>query len=692
MTHSFLLEIGLEEMPAHVVTPAMEQLKQRVINFLDANNLKHGTVEPFATPRRLAVLVHELANQQPDQDLEVKGPAKKIAVDEQNHWTKAAEGFARGQGVSVQDIFFQSVKGTDYVYIKKHIAGQQAADILPGIKDVITTMTFPTRMRWNKYKLEYIRPIHWVVALLDHEVINFQLLNIHTSNQTWGHRFLGSQITLAQATDYQQALADDFVIADPQERQHLIEEQLQSLAQQHHWQIEIDPELLEEVTNLVEYPTAFAGHFDPKYLQIPEEVLITSMKDNQRYFYVRDQDDKLAPYFIGVRNGNQQHLDQVIAGNEKVLVARLEDAAFFFQEDQKHDINYYVHQLKNVTFHDKIGSMTEKMACTKTIALLLAQKFNLTAEEQQNLQRAADIYKFDLVTDMVGEFAELQGVMGEKYALKFGETPAVAQAIREHYLPTSAEGVLPQSTVGQVLALANKLDSIMSFFAVDLIPNGSNDPYSLRRQATGIVRILEKKHWHLDFNQLQPQIIAAWQQTGTQKQLDYHKHVSEVNEFLTERVRQLLLQSQVAHDLIATVTTTTIIDPVAMLQHAQVLQAHQADSQFKEDIEALTRVLRITAKAALPITQVAVNPKLFETASEQQLYQEVQQLAADFAQRDNDQQLKGLLALQPTITKYFDDNMINAADDQIRYNRLRQLQQLAQMIQVFGDLTQLIVK
>ncbi len=362
MTHSFLLEIGLEEMPAHVVTPAMEQLKQRVINFLDANNLKHGTVEPFATPRRLAVLVHELANQQPDQDLEVKGPAKKIAVDEQNHWTKAAEGFARGQGVSVQDIFFQPVKGTDYVYIKKHIAGQQAADILPGIKDVITTMTFPTRMRWNKYKLEYIRPIHWVVALLDHEVINFQLLNIHTSNQTWGHRFLGSQITLAKATDYQQALADDFVIADPQERQHLIEEQLQSLAQQHHWQIEIDPELLEEVTNLVEYPTAFAGHFDPKYLQIPEEVLITSMKDNQRYFYVRDQDDKLAPYFIGVRNGNQQHLDQVIAGNEKVLVARLEDAAFFFQEDQKHDINYYVHQLKNVTFHDKIGSMTEKMA------------------------------------------------------------------------------------------------------------------------------------------------------------------------------------------------------------------------------------------------------------------------------------------------------------------------------------------
>ena len=384
MGRTCLLEIGLEEMPAHVVSSASLQLKQRVSDYLTAQKLEFQDIQAYSTPRRLAVLVHELAEQQPDENIAVKGPAKKIALDKEGHWSKAAQGFVRGQKMTTDDIYFQDVKGTEYVYVQKHIAGQSAVQVLQGLIEPIKAMTFPTRMRWNKFDFAYIRPIHWLVAMLDQQVIDLKLLNITANNQTRGHRFLGSTITLATAQDYQKALADDYVIVDAQERKNLIRQQIAALAAENNWQVDVDEDLLEEVNNLVEYPTAFAGKFSEKYLEMPEEVLITSMKDNQRYFYVRKKDGSLAPNFIAVRNGNQEYLENVIAGNEKVLVARLDDAAFFFAEDQKQDLNYYVKQLRYVTFHDKIGSMSEKMARTKVIADLLAQKW---VKNQQSPKR-----------------------------------------------------------------------------------------------------------------------------------------------------------------------------------------------------------------------------------------------------------------------------------------------------------------
>ncbi|NVY95837.1 glycine--tRNA ligase subunit beta [Lactobacillus sp. DCY120] len=692
MTKTFLFELGLEEMPAHVVTAAEKQFAQKVAAFLDDQKLTHGKIEQFSTPRRLSLLIHDLADKQADQDLEMKGPAQKIAQDAAGNWSKAAQGFARGQGASVESIFFQDFKGTPYAYVKKHIAGQSAASVLPGLTTVISDLTFPTRMKWNKFNFEFIRPLHWIVALLDNQILDFKFLNLQAGNQTRGHRFLGGPITLAQASDYPTALEQEFVIADAHQRKAEIKKQIQQLASQHQWQINLDPDLLEEVTNLVEFPTAFAGQFDPKYLQIPEEVLITSMKDNQRYFYVRDQEGKLAPYFIGVRNGNQNDLNNVIAGNEKVLVARLEDAAFFFAEDQKRSLQDYVSQLENVTFHDKIGSMSAKMARTKVIAQLLAQKLKLDGSTTADVLRAAEIYKFDLVTDMVGEFSELQGVMGEKYALIFGEKPTVAQAIREHYLPTAAEGDLPQSRTGEILSLADKLESLMSFFAVDLLPTGSNDPYGLRRQAYGLIRILQAQNWHLDLQELQTEISAAYQAAQLPGNFDYQKHQAELTTFFQDRVRQFLAPRNINHGVIEAVVANSKVDPVTMLTLAQSIQAAQETAVYKPSMEALTRVLHLTQQNQTADLPQAVDSGLFVDSTETDLYQAVQKLQEQFSQLEAPDRFAALIALQPTITAYFDANMILDSDLKIRANRLKQLQLLAQLINSLGDLNQLVIK
>lgn len=686
----FLLEIGLEEMPAHVVTPSILQFNQRVKDFLAEEKLDYEAIQMFSTPRRLALLIKNLADKQADSHESLRGPAKKIAQDDAGNWSKAAQGFARGQGATVDDLTFKEVKGKPYVFLEKNIVGKAAVDILPELKNVITAMTFPTRMHWGNYDFEYIRPIHWLVALLGDEVVPFNILDVETGRETRGHRFLGKPVTLATADDYEKALKGVYVIADAKERKDIIRQQIHTLAVENDWQVDLDEDLLEEVNNLVEYPTAFYGDFDPKYLDIPEEVLITSMKDNQRYFYARDQAGKLLPVFIGVRNGNSEHLDNVISGNEKVLVARLEDAQFFYQEDQKKTIQDYVTQLKQVSFHDKIGSMYEKMQRVAKIAAFLGQRFGLSTTELADLQRAAEIYKFDLVTQMVGEFPELQGVMGEKYALLDGEKPAVATAIREHYLPTSSAGVLPETNVGAVLSIADKLDSILSFFAVAMIPSGSNDPYALRRQTFGIVRILQAKQWHFPIDELQEKIKAIFSQDGAN--LDLTAHQTEVKDFIIDRVRQWFNTQKADHDLIDAVVANKKQDIADMFAAAKVLNTHRHDADFKATVEALTRVMRLAQKADFDTTKLTVDPKLFQDDSEKALYEGVEAIKADLADKSLETIYEELAGLKPLIETYFDVNMIMDKDPKIRDNRLKQLWLINDLILSLGNLTALIVK
>ena len=690
MAHSYLLEIGLEEIPAHVVTPSIQQLAQKVAKFLKGNRLSYDSIEQFSTPRRLAIRINGLGDRQPDIEEDAKGPARKIAQDADGNWTKAAIGFTKGQGLTVYDITFKTIKGTEYVYVHKLIQGKTTQEILPGIKDVVESLNFPTMMKWANYDFKFVRPIRWLVSILDDEVLPFQILDIKAGRQSQGHRFLGKAVDLANPSEYEEKLQAEFVIVDAEKRKALIREQIQAIAQEENWEVTPNADLLEEVNNLVEWPTAFSGKFDPKYLAIPEEVLITSMRDHQRFFFVRNQDGKLLPNFISVRNGNKKHLENVIRGNEKVLTARLEDAAFFYDEDQKNSIDYYVDRLKKVSFHDKIGTMAEKMTRVGSIAQVIAKMLGLDAETAEDLQRAAAIYKFDLVTGMVGEFPELQGVMGEKYALLKGEKPAVAQAIREHYMPNSAEGELPESTVGAVLALADKFDNIFSFFSAGMIPSGSNDPYALRRHAYGIVRILAQRDWSLDLNKFEEAVKQALADDQTSFGVDVDKNFAEVVEFFNDRIKQYLDHQSVSYDIEDAVLAGSQHNVTTIIAAAEVLTNAKAADSFKDEIEALTRVQRIATKNTTA-GDLAVDPQLFNNETEGKLFDLITKIEA---MNDSDMAafFKELTSLTPAITEYFDATMVMDKDAKIKANRLNMMSRLANLVLRVGDLTKVMVK
>ncbi|AZP90838.1 glycine--tRNA ligase subunit beta [Pediococcus acidilactici] len=690
MAHSYLLEIGLEEIPAHVVTPSIQQLAQKVAKFLKENRLSYDSIEQFSTPRRLAIRINGLGDRQPDIEEDAKGPARKIAQDADGNWTKAAIGFTKGQGLTVDDITFKTIKGTEYVYVHKLIQGKTTQEILPGIKDVVESLNFPTMMKWANYDFKFVRPIRWLVSILDDEVLPFQILDIKAGRQSQGHRFLGKAVDLANPSEYEEKLQAEFVIVDAEKRKALIREQIQAIAQEENWEVTPNADLLEEVNNLVEWPTAFSGKFDPKYLAIPEEVLITSMRDHQRFFFVRNQDGKLLPNFISVRNGNKEHLENVIRGNEKVLTARLEDAAFFYDEDQKNSIDYYVDRLKKVSFHDKIGTMAEKMTRVGSIAQVIAKMLGLDAETAEDLQRAAAIYKFDLVTGMVGEFPELQGVMGEKYALLKGEKPAVAQAIREHYMPNSAEGELPESTVGAVLALADKFDNIFSFFSAGMIPSGSNDPYALRRHAYGIVRILAQRDWSLDLNKFEEAVKQALADDQTSFGVDVDKNFAEVVEFFNDRIKQYLDHQSVSYDIEDAVLAGSQHNVTTIIAAAEVLTNAKAADSFKDEIEALTRVQRIATKNTTA-GDLAVDPQLFNNETEGKLFDLITKIEA---MNDSDMAafFKELTSLTPAITEYFDATMVMDKDAKIKANRLNMMSRLANLVLRVGDLTKVMVK
>ncbi len=694
MSHTFLMEIGLEEIPAHVVTPSAAQLVEKTEKFLKEQRMDFDEVQTYSTPRRLTVKVTGLADKQPDIQEEAKGPAKKIAYDKDGNWSKAAQGFARGQGVSVDDIFFKELKGTEYVYVKKFIEGKAAADVMQGMRDVAMDLKFPTMMRWGTNDFQYVRPIRWIVAMLDDQVIPFKILNIESGNVSQGHRFLGKPVELKSANDYVKALRSEKVIVDATERKSMIRDQINDLAQKNNWKIVIDEDLLEEVNNLVEYPTVFAGSFDEKYLSVPDQVLITSMKDHQRFFYVTDQNGKLLPNFVSVRNGNTEYLENVVQGNEKVLTARLEDAKFFYEEDQKQSIADYVERLKKVMFHDKIGTIYEKMARVRLLAAQIGKFVGLNDQELADLDRAAQIYKFDLVTGMVGEFAELQGVMGEIYARLQGENDNVAAAIREEYMPTSAEGELPATKVGAVLSIADKIDSIQAFFAAGMIPSGSNDPYALRRQALGIVRIALARNWKLSVP-----MMLKFVENAMNERPDLYKNImpgdeqKDMQQFIIDRLAQIMNgDKQLRHDVLDTVVANPENAFVDIEEAAKILGKHLEDDDFKETIEALTRVGRMAKKAPNFEDDAVLKAELFENESEKKLAEAVKKVATAFEQADLEEKFNQLASLKEPITDYFDSTMIMAKDEDVKQNRLLQLKQIADLTKDFGELDNLNVK
>ena len=657
MTKNLLVELGLEEMPAYVVTLSMKQLRDKMAAFLTDNRLTFDKIEMFSTPRRLAVRVSNLSEKQTDLTEDFKGPSKKIALDAEGNFTKAAQGFVRGKGLTVEDITFREVKGEEYVYVTKQEIGKPVEELIDGVVDVLTSLSFPVNMHWGTNTFEYIRPVHTLTVLLDDESFLMNLFDIESGRTSRGHRFLGHEVKIQSADSYEEDLREVFVIASPMERENMILDQIKEIEKMHNVHVEIDEDLLDEVLNLIEYPTAFIGRFDERYLDVPEEVLVTSMKVNQRYFVVRNENGKLLPYFVSVRNGNAEHLENVVKGNQKVLVARLEDAEFFWREDQRLVISDLVEKLKNVTFHEKIGSLAEHMERTAKIAALLAEKAHLSTREVKDVTRAASIYKFDLLTGMVGEFDELQGIMGEKYALLAGENTAVARAIREHYLPTASDGELPDTKVGAILAIADKIDTILSFFSVGLIPSGSNDPYALRRATQGVVRILDKFGWHIALDELIEQLYALQFDSLT------YSNKEQVLDFFRSRIEKMM-DNDIPKDIVTAVLNSSTFVVRDLVEVVALLAEKAQEDSFKSSVESLARVFNLAEKAE---TAGVVDESLFENAEEKALHAAVENLTLSDDLADNIEQL---FALSPVIDDFFNNTMVMAEDEAIRANRL----------------------
>ncbi|WP_306009023.1 glycine--tRNA ligase subunit beta [Bacillus sp. MMSF_3328] len=684
-----LLEIGLEEMPARFVTDSINQLASKVEKWLEEKKVPHGGISAFSTPRRLAVLVKDVSETQEDIHEEAKGPARKIAQNEAGEWSKAAIGFSRGQGMDVDDIYFKEINGIEYAHVNKFIKGAETASILPELKDIAESLTFPKNMRWADRDMRYVRPIKWIMALFGQDVIPFEIAGVPASNWTLGHRFLGEKVELTEPAEYEKSLLGQFVLVNAEERKSGIRSQIERLAEENNWVIPVDEDLLEEVTNLVEYPTALFGKFEEEFLEIPEEVLITSMKEHQRYFPVKSAEGKLLPYFVTVRNGDHNHLEQVAKGNEKVLRARLADAAFFYQEDQKMDIESALQKLGSIVYHEEIGTLAEKVERVRKLANELAESLSLNPEEKKTVDRAAEISKFDLVSQMVYEFPELQGFMGEKYAAQKGEDAAVAKAINEHYMPRNAEDSAPESNEGAVLAVAEKLDTISSFFAIGMIPSGSQDPYALRRQAAGIVQILAVKGWKLELEEVIKKSLALVKESGVGKKEEEQVY-DELLSFFKLRIKHTLQERSIRYDIIDAVLSGKIGSMASLIKRAEVLNAHKGEDGFKESMEALSRVLNIASKAEHP---AAVDQGLFENKEETELYSRFLEVSAKIGNGVEEEEYYMLLvSMRPEIGAYFENTMVMADNTALKENRLSMMAEIASLIQAFAKVNEIVVK
>lgn len=694
MSKTFLLEIGSEEIPARFMASTLEQLKNLAIQGLNRERLDYQEVRTMGTPRRLALIVEGMADQQRQQQLEIKGPARKVAFDEQGRPTKAAAGFARNSGVDVSDLEIRATPAGEYVFAVKREEGRPAPQVLAELApSFIHALAFPKPMRWGYSDFRFARPIHWLVAMLGQEVIPFRLEDLESGRVTYGHRFLGQgAITLEQADHYMEQLAANHVVVDQVRRRDMIWRQVLSLAAAEGGIVKTDEDLLEEITYLVEYPTALCGHFPESYLELPAEVLITPMREHQRYFPIWDQQDRLLPKFIAVRNGTDQHLAIVAAGNEKVLKARLADARFFFEEDLKQPLADLVPRLGDIVFLENLGSMASKVERIRALAEILANRLGWSAQMRQDADRTALLAKADLVTAMVYEFPELQGIMGSEYAVRSGEKPEVAAGIREHYLPRFSGDQLPAAPLGVLISIADKLDSVVGCFAVGIQPTGSQDPYALRRQALAICTILRERGLELILNDLIEQAYELYAaDPAVNLRLERTELEREIMEFMRLRLRGMLLEQGITYDVADAVLAAGFSNVPDLFRRAAAVQQLKGTAQFSDLITAFTRAHNLAVHAGA----AAVNPELFETEFERNLFQTSSRtgIAMDSAleNRQVAEALVCLAQLQQPVAEFFEGIMVMVEDAAIRQNRLALLRGVSELGRKVADFTKIVI-
>ena len=682
----FLLEIGVEELPAGDVDDALTQLKQRAPQLLDELRLSYRKLHVFATPRRLVLHAEDVAPRQPDQERVVKGPPARAAFKD-GQATKAAEGFARSQGATVDDLRVEAVDGGDYVLVDVHQAGRPATHVLQeALPDLIADIKFGKNMRWNETGIAFSRPLRWLVALFDEIVIPFQYAGVISGNTTRGLRPYGSpELAVKTPGHYIGIMAEQNVYLNRNERREVILDQISGIAESVDGTIPDDPGLLDEVTNLVEAPMAFKGTFEEKYLDLPRDVLITVMRKHQRYFPVLDNDGKLLPYFIGVRNGDQEHLATVIDGNEHVIRARFSDADYFYAQDIKKPLAAYLPRLDTLVFHEKLGSMREKndrvAGLVEDIAVLLG--IPRASADIEIAKEAAAIAKADLATQMVVEMTSLQGAMGREYALKAGKRQAVADAIFEHWQPRGADDAIPTSQAGMALAIADKLDSLVGLFAAGLAPKSTSDPFGLRRAALGIVQIVVGKQIDIDLRPAiditaQAQPIALADETRTQL-LDFFK--GRLDNWLAD-------ETDTPRDVIKAVLAEQAYNPYQALVGCQQLHRWTQRDDWDHLLDNFSRCVRISRGER---EQYPIQPHLFQEAQETALYEAYQSVTQQLESEPSnvDDFLSAFAPIVPTIVAYFEIVMVNADDDDLRHSRLGLMQAISHLQTGYADLSAL---
>lgn len=689
MAKDLLFEIGLEEMPARFIRAAMEQLKERTSKWLGDSVISYDSIDSYATPRRLAVLVKGVAEKQEDVHEEVKGPSRKIALDESGNWSKAALGFARSQGVDPDQFTFRELSGTEYIYVSKSREGVETKSLLSeGLLGILHAMNFPKNMRWGSYDFKFVRPIRWMVALFGSEIIDLEIAGVKSGNVTRGHRFLGQDTVIASPGEYVEALRAQHVIADIKEREAMITSQIADLAKEQSWNIAVKEDLLEEVLFLVETPTVLFGKFEESFLNIPQEVLITSMREHQRYFPVLNADGALLPFFVTVRNGDNRSLDLIARGNEKVLRARLSDAKFFYEEDQKLAIKDALSKLESIVFHEELGTVGDKVRRVRRNSEKLTALLGADSGTVEAVSRTAEICKFDLVTQMVYEFPELQGVMGEDYARKAGESDAVARGIFEHYQPRFAGDDVPASQVGSIVSIADKLDTIAGCFSIGIIPTGSQDPYGLRRQAAGIVQIILEHQLEVQLSQLFELAIETHAHFHELKR-SKEEMMKDLLEFFGLRVRKTL-SDHCRYDVVDAVMGAGYDDVVSVVSRGNGLMEAVERPEFKTVCEAFGRVSNLASKASA----VKVRSDLLHDPAEAKLYQKLTEITPEFRRqlegKDASGALTSLSSLQEAINAFFDGVMVMTEDEQIRMNRLALLSAIDQELKQFADFGKLV--
>lgn len=684
---NYLLEIGVEEIPSDYVKNTKRQLEDKFKKLIEENKLTCESISVESTPRRFAILLSNVEADLTEKTVSVKGPSVKIAYDEGGEPKKPLLGFLRGQGADISDVVIREFKGEDYIYVEKKEKSKSVAEVLrENVYELVKSISFPRSMRWAGKSIRWARPIRWFVSILDDEVLDFDAEGISVGRVTKGHRTLGSNhVEIDKIENYEKLLKENFVILKYKDRKDIILRGLNRLSSEVGGEYMKDEALLDEVINIVEYPTVLIGGIDKKYLEIPKEVITTPMKDHQRYFPVLDENKNLLPYFLVVRNGDEEFKENVVEGNKKVLVARLEDAKFFYDIDMKKPLEAYVDDLENLAFFEGLGNMKLKTERLTDLTERYRQALAIGEDMAHPIRRAAYLSKADLVTKMVVEFTELQGTMGRIYASKSGEEERVATAIEEAYMPRSSGSALPKTITGIILSIADKMDTIVGLYAIEKYVTGSQDPFGLRRACLGIINIFLENSIDIDLRRLVNDALLVYTEKN-ELSFDYDTAMDKVLDFFKDRLKNKLIDDGVSYDTVNSVINTDELNIIKIVKKAKSIDSFLEDNE--DQVSYFTRIVNLSDYSV----DAEVREDLFENDLERSFYEKITELG-DFnpsAEADFLGELNKIKETSVVGNSYLDNTMINVEDEEVKNNRIAMLNKLARRIEQILDIKEIV--